>query len=189
MLVYGYVLFVLFLVLSNILDNFWSELLFHFILFVYIIFSGYNALTHKPVFTAKEDEREDEEKEEQNVKVLVDMKSALFVELKSQLQLAMVKDKLFLNDSLTIHYLATTLNTNSKYLSQLINTEFNKSFVVFINEFRIDESKKLLLNDVNKHLTIESIGYEAGFKSKSAFNTAFKKNTGETPSSFLNKAK
>jgi hypothetical protein len=46
----------------------------------------------------------------------------------------MIKDKLYLNDSLTIHSLVLELSTNSKYLSQLINSELNKSFVVFVNE-------------------------------------------------------
>jgi YesN/AraC family two-component response regulator len=117
------------------------------------------------------------------------MKSDFFVQLKKSLEVLMLKDKLYLNDALTIHSLATILQTNSKYLSQLINTEFNKSFVVYINEFRVEEAKKLLLDESNKHLTIEAIGYESGFKSKSAFNSVFKKNTGETPSSFLKKRK
>jgi len=182
LLVYGYVVFVLCLIFSNILDEAWSEFLFHSVLFIYIVFSGYSALKHEPVFKVSENE-EKEAKDE------VDVKKTFFIELKEQLLLAMDKDKLYLDDSLTIHSLANSLNTNSKYLSQLINTEFDKSFVVFVNEFRITEAKVLLLDEKSKKLTIEGIGYEAGFKSKSAFNSAFKKFTGDTPSSFLKKGK
>jgi len=180
LLVYGYVVFILCLIFSNILDEVWSEIVFHTVLFIYIIFSGYNALKHEPVFKTLKEEGE-ELKEE------VDVKNLFFTELKTALLKAMEVDKLYLQDSLTIHSLATSLKINSKYLSQLINMEFEKSFVVFVNEYRINEAKVLLKDEKNKNLTIEGVGYEAGFKSKSAFNVAFKKFTGDTPSSFLKK--
>jgi len=183
LLVYGYVVFISCLVLANVLEDLWSDLLFHFVLFGYIVFSGFNALKHEPVFSVLEEEEKDLNTSG------VDVKSDFFVQLKRLLEVAMVEDRLYLDDALTIHSLSTQLETNSKYLSQLINNEFNKSFVVYVNEFRVEEAKRLLLDKDNKHLTIEAIGYEAGFKSKSAFNAVFKKNTGETPSSFLKKEK
>ncbi|MGB0882564.1 MAG: helix-turn-helix domain-containing protein [Vicingaceae bacterium] len=179
--VYGYIVFILGLVVSNLLDDVWSDIFFYTVLFGYIIFSGYNALRYEPVFKA------DDEITEKETKVEVDVKNEFFTKLKSELIAAMETQKLYLDEALTIHSLATKLDTNSKYLSQLINTEFKKSFVVFVNEYRVNEAKLLLKDEKNKNLTIEGIGYEAGFKSKSAFNSAFKKFTGDTPSSFLKK--
>ncbi len=183
LVIYGYVVFILGLVIANIVDDSLSYLLFNFTLLAYIVYSGYNALKQEPIFN------DVIEREESISTPEVDVSNSFFVSLKRELLQVMEINKLFLDDSLTIHSLAKELNTNSKYLSQLINNEFEKSFVVFINEYRIDEAKELLLNDNNKHLSIEGIGYEAGFKSKSAFNAAFKKFTGETPSSFLKKGK
>ena len=189
LLVYGYVAFIVCLVFANVLEDIWSDILFHFVLFGYIIFSGYNAFKYEPVFDVVDDGTEDQEGEKEVKTDEVDAKNDLFIKLKVLLVSSMNDDKLYLDDSLTIHSLALKLKTNSKYLSQLINTDFNKSFVVFINEYRVEEAKRLLMDDKNKLLSIEGIGYEAGFKSKSAFNTAFKKFTGETPSSFLKKGK
>jgi len=52
-----------------------------------------------------------------------------------------------------------------------------------VNLFRIEAAKKLL--QANSKLTIEAIGQECGFKSKSSFYSAFKKRTGTTPSKFV----
>jgi AraC-like DNA-binding protein len=60
-----------------------------------------------------------------------------------------------------------------------LNEHLNKSFTDFINELRIEVSKEYLVTKGN--LTIESIGYESGFNSKSTFFKAFKKFTGITP--------
>jgi len=96
----------------------------------------------------------------------------------------MDEDKLFLDSSLTIHSLANKLNSNNKYVSQLINNDLNKNFVMFVNEYRINEAKKSLLDDSDNKLTIESIGYDSGFKSKTAFNRVFKQFTNQTPTQY-----
>jgi AraC-like DNA-binding protein len=59
------------------------------------------------------------------------------------------------------------------------------NFANFINQQRVEYAKKALKKDENKLLTIESIGEKSGFKSKSSFNAAFKKFTGQTPSDYL----
>ena len=58
------------------------------------------------------------------------------------------------------------------------------SFYDFINKYRIEESKKLMSNSKNKGISILEVLYEAGFNSKTAFNVAFKKFTGITPTRF-----
>ena len=57
----------------------------------------------------------------------------------------------------------------------------------YINHFRINSAKELLKNAEYEHYTIEAIGGMSGFKSKSAFNSAFKKITGYTPSEYKSK--
>ena len=92
--------------------------------------------------------------------------------------------KPYLQNDLTLYQLAKMLDTNSSYLSVVINAEFNTSFVSFINSYRIDESKKLLTDINYNDITIEAVGEKAGFNSKSAFNRAFKKHTNITPSEY-----
>tara|TARA_B100000809_G_C15126986_1_gene526682 strand:+ start:446 stop:2164 length:1719 start_codon:yes stop_codon:yes gene_type:complete len=99
------------------------------------------------------------------------------------------KEKLFLKEDLTLIMLSNLINTNKSYISQIINEKFEKNFSSFVNEYRIKEARKLLSQEENWGITIESIANSVGFKSISAFNTAFKKYTGITPSYFINTIK
>ena len=79
---------------------------------------------------------------------------------------------------------AKKLHSNRNYLSQIINEHFNVNFNNFVNEYRIKESRKLLLSSKYENYTIEGIATTVGFHSKTTFNNAFKKFTGVTPSFF-----
>ncbi len=70
-------------------------------------------------------------------------------------------------------------------LSEALNGLIGQSFNDYINNYRVEEFKKLALNDEFKKYTILALAFEAGFKSKATFNAAFKKFTGKTPSQFL----
>jgi AraC-like DNA-binding protein len=93
-------------------------------------------------------------------------------------------DKIFANPDLTITDLAAQLKIPAKRLSKMINQFGKMNFNRFINELRVEEAKNLLVNPKNDHLTIEGIGYQAGFKSKTVFNTFFKSTVGITPSAY-----
>lgn len=94
-------------------------------------------------------------------------------------------EKPFLSNNLTLIELARKLNTNSNYLSKVINDTTGKNFNQYINHFRIEEACKRLSGESSHYLTIEGIALSVGFKSKSAFNTAFKKSQSITPSEYL----
>lgn len=70
------------------------------------------------------------------------------------------------------------------HLSNILNQRFDKNFPDFINEYRINEAKRLLDSEQSEKMTLETIGYECGFGSKSSFNKAFKKFTNHTPSAY-----
>lgn len=95
--------------------------------------------------------------------------------------------KVYKQKDLTIEKLSIMLNINSKYLSQVINETTDQNFSLFINEFRIKEARNLLIDKAFEHYTIEAIGELVGFQSKSAFNNAFKRTTGITPSFYQKK--
>jgi AraC-like DNA-binding protein/uncharacterized Tic20 family protein len=96
----------------------------------------------------------------------------------------MEEKKPYLEVDLTIHDISAELNIPRHYLTQVINGLLGKNFYTFINEYRIQEVKKLLVNDEYSRYTLTSIAYEAGFNSKSSFNSIFKNSTGMTPSQF-----
>ena len=93
----------------------------------------------------------------------------------------MKEEKLYLRNDLTIHDVSKFLETSSRKVSQCINEEFGTNFSEWVNIYRIDEVKKRLLESASKNLTIEAIGQESGFKSRSAMYLAFKKILGISP--------
>ncbi|WP_075343034.1 helix-turn-helix domain-containing protein [Tenacibaculum agarivorans] len=90
--------------------------------------------------------------------------------------------ELYLNADITISKLAKEFQISSHVLSQFMNNNLGKSFSSYINELRIEKAKTLLCSQ--KGYSIENIGYESGFNSKSTFYTTFKKITGITPSEY-----
>jgi AraC-like DNA-binding protein len=104
--------------------------------------------------------------------------------LLSKLDELMHSEKMFINDKLTLENVAIKLQTNTKYISQIINETYNKNFYNYINTFRVEEAKRLLALEENQKYSILGIAQSSGFVSKSAFNVAFKKQTGQTPSEF-----
>ena len=101
----------------------------------------------------------------------------------------MDSEKLFLDSKLSIKTVAEKLEISVNHLSQVINQQSGKNFFKFINEYRVEEAKKLLLDQSNKKYTILAIAYDCGFNSKSSFNTIFKQYTGKTPSDFIENSK
>ena len=94
--------------------------------------------------------------------------------------------KLYKNPDLKIGDLSDELGISARNTSALINSFYSSNFYDFINSYRIEEAKKLLENE-EEDVTILTILYEAGFNSKSVFNTVFKKSVGVTPSVFRKK--
>lgn len=94
--------------------------------------------------------------------------------------------QLFLNKNLSLKELSTELELSPHLISEVINRQFGSSLNDFINGFRIEYSKTLLV-EKHKTLKIESIADESGFNSKAAFYANFKKMTGVSPLEFLKK--
>jgi AraC-like DNA-binding protein len=105
-------------------------------------------------------------------------------EYMDQLLKHMQEKKPYLDVDLTINDISSELNIPRHYLTQVINGLLGKNFYTFINEYRIEEVKKLLVDDDFAKYTLTSIAFEAGFSSKSSFNSVFKTSTGMTPSQF-----
>ncbi len=94
----------------------------------------------------------------------------------------MKEEEPFRDCELTLHQLAETLSISPHNLSQVLNAQLNQNFFDFINHYRIEQVKKDLIDSEKQHLKILSIAFDAGFNSKTSFNTIFKKHTNMTPS-------
>jgi AraC-like DNA-binding protein len=81
------------------------------------------------------------------------------------------------------------LGVSPHHLSQILNESLGQSFFDYAAQWRIAEAKKLLVSSENQHIKIEEIAEMVGYNSKSAFNTAFKKIVGQTPSQYRKEEK
>jgi len=95
--------------------------------------------------------------------------------------------KAYLNPELNMELLSHELKIPKHQLTEVLNIEIGKNFFQFVNTYRVDAVKKMLLDPKNK-FSIEAIGYECGFTSKSSFYTVFKSMTGVTPVVFKHKS-
>ncbi|WP_395046430.1 helix-turn-helix domain-containing protein [Flavobacterium sp.] len=106
----------------------------------------------------------------------------LVTEIQEKINVLFETRKIYTNPDLTLSILAKELNIRPQLLSQFINDNLNKSFTQFINEYRIDEAKRLLKESTQ--FKIDAVGFESGFNSSSTFYSSFKKITGTTPSNY-----
>lgn len=115
-----------------------------------------------------------------NKKIEADTANVLLEKLKE----VMLEKEIFKNSNLKLKDLAAEIEIPPHQLSQLLNDNLGKSFPKFINEYRIQAAQKLLVTD--HQFSLEGIGQEVGFSSKSTFFATFKKMEGMTPSQFKN---
>jgi AraC-like DNA-binding protein len=102
----------------------------------------------------------------------------------NRLKQVMESEKPYLNSNLTLPELSKTVSTPSNYLSQVINEQLQMNFFDFVNSYRIETAKQLMVNPLPHTSTILDVAMESAFNSKSAFYSAFKKQMGITPSQY-----
>ncbi len=105
-------------------------------------------------------------------------------ELMARLTEMMEDEKPYMNNELSLKDLSETAGISTHNLTEIINSYAGKNFYDFVNAYRVEEVKKKIMEPSSDNLTILALGLEAGFNSKSSFNSVFKKHTGMTPSEF-----
>jgi len=103
-----------------------------------------------------------------------------------EIKATMEKKRYYLNQDLSIHDFAKAINISSRTISSCINQSFGVNFNEWVNNFRVERALELMKDQKSKNLSIEGIGSDSGFKSRSARYIAFKKKTGYTPGHFRN---
>ncbi|MFY0627697.1 MAG: AraC family transcriptional regulator [Reichenbachiella sp.] len=94
------------------------------------------------------------------------------------------EEKLYCNAQLKIQEIAERLNVSSNKISQTINLKAQKPFFDFVNEYRVEHFKSLLLDPEKQVYTILGLGLDSGFNSKASLNRIFKQFTGLSPKEF-----
>ncbi len=108
--------------------------------------------------------------------------------LADQLTQFMATDKAYLEGDLTLGDLADRVGVPQHQISQVLNQHLACSFFEYINRLRVEEAKRCLKDPTFSSQTVLEVGLGAGFNSKAAFNAAFKRFTGTTPSDYRRQA-
>lgn len=96
------------------------------------------------------------------------------------------KKKQYLNPKMNSYLLAEKTNTNTKYLSKVINEHKKKSIINYLNDLRIEFAVNKLKNDPRFRIyTIKAIAEEVGFNNPTSFSSAFRRYTQLNPSYFI----
>lgn len=104
----------------------------------------------------------------------------------NQINSIVEKEKLYLNAGLTPSILAQRVGIPVYKLTLALNKGAGKNFNEYINFYRINYAKTILLNPSNNKLTIYAVALDSGFSSEAPFYAAFKKNVGKSPSAYRN---
>lgn len=148
------------------------------ILVYYRLHKSYTMLNKKNL------EQMERESSLSNFKTQLKNKNDKLAEIFKQILLLIENKKHIENPDLSVSEIAKELGTNVLYISQAVNQHSGKSFSQFINEFRIEEARKLLLDKTIAETSISEIGLLCGFSSSNTFFRQFKEITGLTPSQF-----
>ncbi|MBN8642270.1 MAG: AraC family transcriptional regulator [Flavobacteriales bacterium] len=169
---------------SSIFDYFTSSLYLTSVFFI-----TYNWLKQKEIYPYNNDIKKEINKiiietdtPESNKKKLIS--DERLDEIKIDLLNLMETKKPFLDCELNLVKLASELKLSSHLLSYSLNKGFNENFYQFVNRYRVEEAKKILIDSSKNNLNLVGIAFEVGFNSKTAFNTTFKKITNQTPSDY-----
>lgn len=122
--------------------------------------------------------------EEQYDSVALNLPEEQVDRIKKAILQIMDNPEIYCSNDFSLDRLAELVDCNVKYVSLVINGTQQKNFRTFLNEYRINEASKRLMDKKYDNLTIKAIGEELGFKSYSNFIETFRKITGMTPSDF-----
>lgn len=104
-----------------------------------------------------------------------------------RMQVLMKDDELFKNPNLDREALASMLGLSASSVTRILREEGQVSFNDFINQYRIRLAKNMLIDERFDIFSLEAIGKEVGFKSRSTFYETFKKEVGLSPGEFKKK--
>lgn len=106
-----------------------------------------------------------------------------------KLELLCKQDHIYTDSTLNREKVAERLGISTGYLSQIVNAITGDNFANYINQYRVEAVKEMILNAEFENYNLLTMGLESGFTSKTTFYNAFKKVTGQTPKEYRNSKK
>ncbi|MTH16607.1 helix-turn-helix domain-containing protein [Flavobacterium sp. LC2016-01] len=179
--------------ITKIKENDYLNSVSTYLYLIFTLFMVYNLLRQKEVFLDNKNENIALENilypnlSFQTEKPASRLSEDELLKYKSILNTLLQQEEVFTDSEINLASLADKVGISMNDLSFVINTSYNMNFYTLINNYRVEKVKEMLVKKQYSHLTILGIAYEAGFTSKSTFNTAFKKTTGNTPSEYVKK--
>jgi AraC-like DNA-binding protein len=155
------------------------------ILIMIVVLFAMKKIIKQEVFVVSAEETEETEAEEPVIVTLAN--NAL---INSNIEQIILEKRYYQDNTLTLQKLAQYLGTNRQYLSNYINQIKGMTFYDYINDFRLNEAKTLLVGKgTDNQYSLEDISVMSGFNSYATFLRSFKKKFGQTPSQYLSEKK
>ena len=162
-----------------------ADFVLYIIIVFYVICIGFFGIRHQNIFTNEGIERKVQlvRSKHGGEYKKSGLKPEVAEEVHKKLLNLMLQDKPYTNPKLTLSELADRLNVSANHLSQVINQFEKINFHDFVNKYRVQEFIQNASS--NRNFSILAHALDAGFNSKSSFNSIFKKHKGMTPSKYI----
>jgi AraC-like DNA-binding protein len=182
----AYVLYVFIVCLWGLMDflngNFEMSMTFNFLASMLLTFSlGFYGIKQEEIFKNKAPENTTKPSSSHTRYTQSNLSENRKKEIQNLIIDYFNKDKPYLDSELNMSMLSEKLQINKYQLTEVLNTLLGKNFFRFVNDYRIEAAKQKLLDKSFNEYSIEAIGYDCGFSSKSSFFSVFKTATGQTP--------
>lgn len=99
------------------------------------------------------------------------------------------EDKVYLDDDLNLATFSKAVQIPPSYVSEIINQRYNCSFKKLLNQYRLEEAKRIIHENIDGKVKLIDIAFESGFRNKVTFYRVFKEFEGISPSKYLEKIK
>lgn len=148
---------------------------------IFNYFVSYKAFTHQTLFDGSVDSLNS-----LDTKPLISEKLSTPVnhEICEKIKGEMEEKEYYLNQNLTIHDFAKEIQISARTISSCINQSVGFNFNEWVNNYRVEKAMEILNDQNHTHLSIEGVGIDSGFKSRSAMYAAFRKKLGKSPGHF-----
>ena len=148
---------------------------------IFNYFVSFKAFTHQTLFDGSVDPLKS-----LNTKTFISDKSGSPIDhqICEKIKDEMKAKKYYLNQNLTLHDFAKEIGISARTISTCVNQSMGLNFNEWVNNYRVDSALEILKDKNKDHFSIEGVGIDSGFKSRSAMYTAFKKKTGQSPGNF-----
>lgn len=104
--------------------------------------------------------------------------------LKQRIWQVLVVERKYKDKTFTAKQLAEDLGTNTRYVSLVLNTRFQMNYTTFVNNLRVEEAMRLLVDRRYADLGMQEISDMVGFANRQTFYNAFMKIRGLSPSAY-----